>query len=165
MDEQIDTTEKIYILDTNILINFSIWCPMEFNEGFWLKLEKLLEERRWILLDVVVNEVLYNQKLKSWLKKQKDKKLVMNIDDNVRNRAVEINSKYPMINNTGNSTGDTYIIAYAEINQLGIFTRESNKDIKDNLYKIPDVCSELNIKYTRHPRQFMKEIGFQNVQL
>ncbi|HNZ85790.1 MAG TPA: hypothetical protein PKN90_05630, partial [Paludibacteraceae bacterium] len=47
-------TEKIYILDTNILINFSIWCPMEFNEGFWLKLEKLLEEGKWILLDVVV---------------------------------------------------------------------------------------------------------------
>jgi len=161
MDNQTQTTENVFVLDTNTLINFSIWHPMEYSEVFWSKLEKMLEDGKWILLDVVVNEVLYDKKLKSWLKKQKNKKLVIDINDDVRNRAVEINSKYPMIDqDTGKSTVDTYLVAYAEINQVGIFTRESNRNTTDDLHKIPDVCKELSIKYIRYPRQFMKESNF-----
>lgn len=165
MDNQAQATENVYILDTNILINFSLWCPVEFNREFWFKLESLLEAKKWVLLDVVYNEsaYAYDREFKLWLKKQKDKKMVIKIGDDVKNRAIEINSQYPMINNaTGNSTGDTYIVAYAEINHLNIFTHEKKRDTANDLYKIPDVCDELHIKCIRYPRQFMKQMGFKN---
>jgi hypothetical protein len=64
------------------------------------------------------------------------------------------------------SEADTYLIAFAEANQLGIFSRENgktNKDIDGNdLYKIPNVCGFLSPKIinTNKPKVFLKSIGF-----
>ncbi len=62
---------------------------------------------------------------------------------------------------TQKSTVDTYIIAHAEANNLGIFSRESQRRIPTELYKIPDVCKELNIDRISRPMVFLKTIGFE----
>lgn len=157
----IDANQTIYVVDANILFGFSIWNPLEFKPAFWSKFEKALEDKKWVLLDVVVGEVIYEGELKKWCKQQKDKGLVTAIDDEIRNLAVEVNNKYQMINTeTGNSSVDPFIIAYASKNGLGIFTREIYKTPGESLFKIPDVCALLKIPYIKNPTRFMKSIGF-----
>ena len=157
----IEDKKIVYVLDANVLINFLLWHPPKFSVAFWSKIQELLENGRWILLDVVADEMRYDRDLSGWTKEQKKKNLIVRIDDEVRNRATEINNQYKMIDEvSGKSEADTYIIAYAEINSLAIFTREGLRKDKDGLYKIPDVCSRLGIEYTRRPKVFMNKMGF-----
>ncbi|MCK5027320.1 MAG: DUF4411 family protein [Candidatus Pacebacteria bacterium] len=159
MNEEVEKTK--YILDTNILIGFAVWCPISLNKSFWDKLAQSLSDGDWILLDVVVDEVLYNMELQKWCKEQERRDLVKSVSDEDKERAVEINDVYEMIDEeTQNSTVDTYIIAYAEANKLGIFSQESPRRMSNNLYKIPDVCDELKIKRIKKPVVFLKGIGF-----
>lgn len=103
-----------YVMDTNTLIGFSTWNPINMNKTFWDHLENSLEQRVWILLDVVAKEVTRAGPLKEWCKKQKGKNLLTILSDVDRDKAVEINNQYPMIDQTTfKSTVDTYIIAYA----------------------------------------------------
>lgn len=132
------------------------------SSDFWDKLSVALNDKKWVLLDVVVSEIKYNKELEAWCKKQKQNGLVTDLDDDSRNRAIEINNTYPMIDTTtAKSTVDTYIIAFAERNSLGVFSRESNMDpTKTTLYKIPDVCQKLKVENIRKPETFYKQIGF-----
>lgn len=154
-----------YVLDTNVLIRFAFWCPIKYNSSFWVELEKLLLKREVILLDVVFKEIQTSDKVfKRWLKKQKDGGLITKVDDSVRNKALEINNKYNIIDSeTHKSTGDTYIIAYAVLNNLAVFTEESRKRPYHKLNKIPDVCNFLKVNYTRKPVVFMNDLGFKNI--
>ena len=150
-----------YLVDTNVLIGFSLWTPILLNGGFWEKLEKSLEDGKWVLLDVVIKEIKYNPELVRWCKKQEKKGLVQKICEDNKYRAIEINNRYKMIDEvTQKSTVDTYLIAYAEANNLGIFSRESPRANPADLYKIPDVCKELNISRIKQPMVFLKSIGF-----
>jgi hypothetical protein len=162
-----DNQTKIkYLVDANVLIDLSLWKPisLNWNNEFWLKLSKALEFGDWVLLDVVVKEVKYdhdNNSLIKWLKELNKSGLITKLENEYRVRGVEINNQYRMIDaTTGKSEVDTYLIAFAEANNLGIFSRESfRKNIAD-LYKIPDVCQILNIKRVNKPKAFFKEIGF-----
>ncbi len=160
----INNSVKIkYLLDTNILIGFSLWKPiaLKLNENFWLQFSDALKNDEWVLLDVVVNEVKGDKDLIKWCKEQKKNGLIKRINDDNRNRAVKINNQYTMIDQTtGKSTVDTYLVAYAETNNLGIFSRESQRINQTYLYKIPDVCKELGIKRLSKPKAFLREIGF-----
>jgi hypothetical protein len=152
-----------YLVDTNILIGFSHWKPMSltFNNQFWSEMEEALANKEWVLVDAVVDEVIYDIDLKKWCKEQVKKGLVDKITDDDRMRAVEINNQYKMIDQaSGNSTVDTYLLAYAERNGYGIFSQESPRVNTAGLYKIPDVCDKLQISRIRKPKVFLKEIGF-----
>jgi predicted nucleic acid-binding protein len=151
-----------YLLDTNILIKFCYWKPIELrlNDFFWSELSNKLKRGEWVLVDVVVNEITREGKLKDWCEEQVKNGFVVKVDDSVRKRAVEINNLYEMIDQySGNSTVDTYIIAYAKANGLGVFSDEM-KRIGTGLYKIPDVCELLGIRHTRQPIVFLKNVGF-----
>ncbi|MEK7541295.1 MAG: DUF4411 family protein [Patescibacteria group bacterium] len=157
----VDGSKPIYVVDTNVLLGFATWNPLEFRQEFWEKFEKALENKKWVLLDVVVGEVIYDGELKRWCKRQKDRNLVTTIDDEIKNLAIEINNKYPMINvETDNSSVDPFLIAFASKNELGVFTREIYKMPGEPLYKIPDVCKALNVPCIKNPTWFMKSIGF-----
>jgi hypothetical protein len=151
-----------YLADTNVLIGFSLWKPIalpNLNLIFWNKLSEALEKDKWTLLDVVVDEILYDKDLKKWCTEQKNKGLLKKISDDDKNRAVEINNRYKMIDAaTANSTVDTYLIAYAEANGVGIFSRESPGN--GGLYKIPDVCNIFKIDNTKSPKLFLRGIDF-----
>lgn len=136
---------------------------LTFNNPFWSKLEEALANKEWVLVDVVVDEASngYDGELRSWCSRQKKNGLVDKITDDDRERAVEINNQYPMINQaSGNSTADTYLLAYAERNGCGIFSQESPRVNATALYKIPDVCDKLQISRIRKPKAFLTEIGF-----
>ncbi len=159
-----NTPAKIkYLLDANVLIGFSLWKPiaLNLNKDFWSKFRDALARGEWVLLDVVVKEIKYDRDLMKWCQEQDKKGLVKKISDNDKSRGVEINNQYKMIDEaTLKSTVDTYLIAYAEANSLGIFSRESPRKFSTELYKIPDVCEILNIKRIKSPKFFLKEIGF-----
>ncbi|MFA5095699.1 MAG: DUF4411 family protein [Candidatus Paceibacterota bacterium] len=154
--------DKKYIIDTNVLFGFSKWIPINLNKFFWDRLENSLREGKWILLDVVVDEIKYDLELKKWCKKQKRNGILKSITDNHRNRAVEINNIYKMIGENGKSTIDTYLIAYAEDNDLAIFSMESFQVKENSLLKIPDVCQKLHIPVIKRPVKFLETIGFKN---
>jgi len=152
-----------YLLDTNVLIEFSVWKPisLNLNKDFWTGFETALRKNDWILLDVVAGEVKYDNDLIGWINNQKKNGLVEKIKTDDRDRAAEINNSYKMIDEiTFKSTVDTYLIAYAEANNLGIFTRENHRKNMAELYKIPDVCDLLKIKHIKRPKIFLQEIGF-----
>lgn len=157
-------TEKIYVLDTNILFDLSVWLPMDLNKVFWTQFEEALQNGKWILLDVVADEIRGdNDGLKKWCEEQKKKGFVKNLEDSHRTRSVEINEQYPMIDeSTQRSTVDTYLIAYTEANEHTIFTREGYRKKSNDLHKIPDVCRALNIKFIRRPRDFFEMLGYKN---
>ncbi len=157
-----DLQKRVYLLDANVLFEFSLWLPMVLQIGFWKKLEESLKNGDWVLIDVVVEEIRYdNDGLKKWCKDQEKNGLVSTISEENRNRAIEINNSYKIIDETSqNSATDTYILAYAEEHKLTIFTRESYRKSTQHRYKIPDICDALNIKHERLPRVFMNAIGF-----
>lgn len=155
--------KRKYLLDTNVLIELSLWIPISLNKVFWSMLEKALQAGDWVLLDVVVGEIKYNDELIKWCKSQNGKGLVKSLDIKNRERAIEINNAYKMIDDiTQNSTVDTYLVAYAEANNLVLFSRESERDNGTKLYKIPDVCKILKINFIRKPRVFLGAIDFKN---
>ena len=78
-----------YVVDTSILIAFSRWIPIELNKSFWDKLESLLKEGRWILLDIVVGEITHGS-IKEWCKKQKVNGLITAITDNDRELGIRL---------------------------------------------------------------------------
>jgi hypothetical protein len=154
---------KVYLPDTNILIGFSLWLPLALHKVFWTRLAESLEMGEWVLLDVVMKEIKYNPELEKWCKDQEKKGLVITLEDSYRDRGAEINNLYKMIDaTTQKSTVDTYIIAYAEANKLILFSRESPRKSTNDLYKIPDVCSLLNVERIAKPEAFLKAISFQN---
>ena len=138
----------IYTLDTNALIGFAICLPIELNKVFCSKLEESLKKGTVSYWDAFVDEIKFaNDGLKDWCKTQKGNVLLKSIDDTLRNRAFDINTAHKMIDETtGKSTFDTYLIAYAEINKLTIFSRESPRVKDTELYKIPDVCRLLGVR-------------------
>lgn len=155
--------KKIYLLDTNILISLALWMPLSFNNVFWTKLAESLKNGEWILLDVVVNEIVYMPELKKWCNDQKSLGLMRSISIADKNRAAAINNQYQIIDPvTANSTGDTYLIAYAEVNNLVIFSKEKPRINNQALYKIPDVCRILKITYNDSLKVFLRDIGYQN---
>lgn len=153
----------VYVLDANILMGFDTWMPIELNinKSFWNFLEEALKNKKWVLLDVVVNEVKYEGDLKEWCKKQKNSGHVSALSDGNRNRGIEINDKYPIIDETTRrSQTDPYIIAYAEENKLKVLSREGTKKQNEKLNKIPDVCRMVGVGCERNPLIFYKHIGY-----
>ena len=158
------SSQKIYILDTNILIDLSLWLPIDLNKAFWSKFEEGLQSGKWILLDVIVDEIRgENDGLKKWCVDQKKKGVTKTLEDTHRARAAEINNQYPMIDgSTQRSTVDTYLIAYAEANKSVVFSREGFRKKPEDLHKIPDVCKALNIGVMRRPKEFFEMLGYRN---
>lgn len=158
------TANKVYVLDTNVLVDLSLWLPIALNGKFWSVLESGLQSGQWILLDVIVDEIKHdNDGLKKWCDDQKRKGLLKSIDGTHKSRGVVINNQYPMIDaTTQRSTVDTYLIAYAEANGLVVLSRERFKDQSEALFKIPDVCKALNVKMIRRPREFFEALGYKN---
>lgn len=155
-----EAQNKIYILDTNVLIELNRWIPIDASPAFWSLLEKALDSGHWILLDIVSDEITYPKTLVAWCKRQKLQNNITKIEDAHRQRGVEINNQYKMIDDTsGRSEADTYLIAYAEANKLTIFSREGAKKPNEILNKIPDVCQALGVGFIRDPEQFYKNIG------
>lgn len=156
--------EKVYVLDTNILFDLSLWLPIDLNKAFWTKFEKALQNGKWVLLDVVAEEVKNdNDGLKKWCDTQKKNGFIKPLEDSHRTRSVEINNRYPMIDETTQrSTVDTYLIAYAEANKYTIFTREGYRKKTEDLHKIPDVCKKLNVKFMRKPKEFFEMLEYKN---
>jgi hypothetical protein len=157
-------SEKIYVLDTNILFELSLWLPIDLNKPFWTKFEEALQNGKWVLLDVIVDEVRgENDGLKKWCENQKRNGFTKPLEDLHRTRATEINNQYPMIDETTlRSTVDTYLIAYAEAHKLVVFSREGYRKKPEDLHKIPDVCKALNLEVTRKPREFFEMLGYKN---
>lgn len=158
-----DTPKKRYILDTNMLIGFGFWIPISLNKFFWNKFSEYLKNAEWILLDVVTDEVKYKGDLRDWCKQQRQIGTVCPLGDDCRTRAAEINNQYKMIDDvTKRSTVDTYVIAYAEKNNLIVLSREGNRKNQTELFKIPDVCGALNIQCVRDPKVFLEAMNFSN---
>jgi len=152
---------RIFVLDTNILIEMNRWIPLGLCPEFWQLLGQALHDKKWVLLDIVVKEVGFPQTLVDWCKKQKDAGLVTEIEDSHRQRGVEINGLYKMIDEaSGKSESDTYLIAYAEISGMVVLSREGPKKPAETLFKVPDVCGKLNIPCSREPGEFYRKIGF-----
>ena len=88
---------KIYVLDTNVLIGFSLWLPISLNNVFWTKTAESLKNGDWVLLDAVIKEIKYSDPLAKWCKEQHQKGLVQTITEYHKARGVAINNQYKMI--------------------------------------------------------------------
>ena len=147
-----------YVIDTNILISFRIFTPMNIHKTFWNRMTDAVKQGKLIFIQDVAEECK-DPFLKLWLKTVSNS--VTRIDDNLRNRAIEINNQYPMIDRTSTtikSQADPVIIAFAEKNKDIVFSHEKNRKKDDDLYKIPDVCEILKIRCVRWPDKVLPKI-------
>lgn len=161
MIQALPQTKKVYLVDTSVLIGFVNWLPFKYHQKFWDKLALALENGQWTLLDIVVNEITYPKALKDWCEDQRKKGLVKKIDPLDKDRGIDINNQYPMIDQSSfKSETDTYIIAYAERNGLKIISAEREKYPHEVLFKIPDTCNLLGIKNTRRVEDLLDDIGY-----
>ena len=148
---------KPYIIDTNILISFHIFTPMNIHVTFWDQLSEAVENGEIIIIREVVNECTKPPEIKKWVRSQK----IIETDD-VHERATEINNEYRLITEKEGikkSEADPIIIAYAEKNNGIVFTQEAENDPK----KMPDVCKALSIDCQRWPGQVFKDIKFKRI--
>lgn len=162
MSTENKTKRGIYVLDANVLIGFALWRPISLCKPFWDGLAQSLSDGDCVLIDVVFGEIRYtfDKGFAQWCKEQKKSGVIREITDEDRERAISINNKFQMIDEkTQKSTVDTYIIAYAERNGLSVFSREGQRKMATDLYKIPDVCDELKVGRTRSPEVFLKRMG------
>ena len=153
-------TKKPYIIDTNILINFRIYTPMNIHIIFWEQLSEIIREGKIIIKDVA--DECTRRKLKNWVNKQR----IEQVPDGVYKRAAEINNKYQLITQEGQfkkSEADPVIIAYAEIHSGIVFTQEAKRKSDSEPRKIPDVCKALRIQYQRWPDNVFEDIKFKEI--
>ena len=151
-----------YIIDTNILINFRIFTPMNIHVTFWRQLSEAVENKAIIIIQDVADECTRRDELKIWVNKQKIEK----VTQDVRDRAFEIDNEYSLITQEKEiikSEADPVIIAYAEKHSGIVFTRESKRKSKDMPMKIPDVCKALSIEYRRSPDHVFRNIKFKPI--
>ena len=154
-------TSGAYLLDTNILIDLSLWHPHGRFSTFWKIMEATLSTGQWVLLDTVVNEILYDQVLQKWCQAQTAKGFLYQLSSSNKARGVVINNTYPMLDQTTQkSQQDPYIVAFAEEYKLILFTREGYRKKPTDPYKIPDVCKQLGVKFLRQPEKFFSAIGY-----
>ena len=153
--------KTVFVLDTNVLFELSVWMPPHLNKVFWQKLAYALKESKWVLLDVVVNEVKKGGALKKWCQDRKNEELITIVSVQQRARGIEINNAHTIIDETSQkSVADVYLLAYAEEKSYTIFTREGHRRNNTGLYKIPDICQLLKITYMRTPDKFYEAMNF-----
>ncbi len=155
---------KKYILDTNILINLKVFLPPSKFKLFYEKLFTATENKKVVLLDCVYGELKKgsNQELDSFLEDCKKNALVEATIHLIQNSA-EINDKYPMIDQVSKkSEADPVIIAYCNQDPASniLLTREGYRRGVSELYKIPDVCKEMGIKFERSMNKFYEHIEY-----
>lgn len=160
---------KKYVLDTNILINLKVFLPPSKFGLFYKKLFITIESKKVILLDCVYEELKrgQNKELNSFLADCKNNGLIENTTSLIE-KSVEINDKYKMIDEISKkSQADPVILAYCNQDNINniLLTREGYKKLSDELYKIPDVCKELNIKYDRKMNNFYEHIDYKEDKL
>ena len=155
--------DKKYLIDANILIKFQHFTPREYHQRFWQALADQVKQGKIVILDKVAEECR-GRWLNIWLQESDISQLVVTVDSATRQKAVEINDQYQMITQEPGgslkSVADTYMIAYAQQNNLSIFSDEQGKRPPQTVNKIPDVCDDLQIGYKRNPIAVMHELQF-----
>lgn len=150
-----------YLVDANILINFSIFAPIKYHQNFWRELAKQINHGNLVLLDAIAHECK-NEELKVWLEQVKNS--IIKVDDDIKQRATAINREHNIITTspTGQvkSAADTHLIAYAQKRGLAIFTYEGRRRSERDPKKIPDVCRDVGVHYQRFSVRVMDELAF-----
>ena len=152
-----------YLLDANILIYFAHFAAHAYHKNFWLNLEKQIREGNLIVIESIAKECKMPSGLAKWIQNLGKQKLIKAVDEQVLDKASDINKKYKMITKvlgSVKSVADTHLIAYAKINSLAILSYESKRRSKSQPHKIPDVCAKLQIPCQRYPTPVMKELNF-----
>lgn len=154
-----------HLLDANILINFANFCPVDYHDKFWQELLSHIQQKHLILIESIAEECKQPSELKQWVDNLRRQNLIQPIDQNIIERAQEIDREFEMTSKDPRgfirSVADTHLIAYAERHSLVIFSYESKRRNKKQKMKIPDVCSELGIKIERWPSRIMKTMKFE----
>ena len=151
-----------YVIDTNILIGFSIYSPAKYYPTFWKWFEDQVTKGRIIILDVVRDECR-NQTIKKWIMRKSIKSCIVKTGDEIKKEGLVIDSEYSLTTEEGGvqkSTADPVIIAYAKRHGYTVFSQERNRKPEETQNKIPDVCTELGVPVERWPENVLKELGF-----
>ena len=151
-----------YVIDTMILINFSIYLPRNYHPTFWRWLEDQIAQGNIIILDVVVKECRSNP-VKSWVNSKSIKRYIVATDNSIKDRAKEINSTHGLITEEAGITksqADPVIIAYAEMEGHAVFTQERERRAGETRNKIPDVCRSLGVPCERFPQDILRQLSF-----
>ena len=152
-----------YVIDANILISFHIFTPGAYHQKFWNELERQVAAGNITVLEEIANECK-DPFLQTWLAGLKQKGLITKVNNDVRQRALQLNAKHQIvtIDSTGRikSQADTYLLAYAQKHNLSIFTYESSRRNPQDPPKIPDVCQAEGINYQRFPFPVMRQLAF-----
>lgn len=141
-------TSVVYSFDSSSLIHAwrRAYRPRNFVT-FWRQMEQLVEEGRLKISIEVYGELSKkDDELFEWCKQRKDQ-IVVDIDDAVQTRMIELMASYPRLVDTasGKSGGDPWVIALAScgLPPSVVVTQET----KSGKVRIPDVCDAESVPW------------------
>jgi hypothetical protein len=169
-------SHSIYLIDANSLITPHLsYYPFDFAPGFWTQIEKLIQDGRIAILDLVKDEILKgNDSLKDWMDG-------LSIGTRIDHREEKILKQYALVLQyiadnrcykpsalqewSKQSVADPWLIAAASVYHQVLVTFETpNNGLNDKFpskqAKIPDVAENFGVK-TITLFQMMRELGIQ----
>lgn len=158
------TTEEIYCLDANVLIQaWQKYYSPKFCPDYWKVLNKLGTQKRIFIAELVYEEIVRtDDDLSEWLK-QSDIP-IRKIDEPVTKCLQSIYANNPLHKNLvdnvkSRSLADPWIIAHAINDKAVVVTKEEKVTAPNsNRIKIPNVCDNMGIRWI-NDFEFISELG------
>lgn len=146
-----------YIVDTNVLIDFIDFLPMDIYETQWKMIGENIENGKIIICEAVFNEIKKSVELKLWLEKYKSF-IIPCYEDKILIEAKIIVNDYPNLIDVNNPSdqSDPYIIALAKLNKYTILSNEKYSEAAKKT-RIPFICKNLKIDCVNTHEFYRKE--------
>ncbi len=174
-----NTTEKIYVLDTDWMVVAMTQYPPDIVPEFWDHLSRLIHNGQIFICDPVYQEVLHqDDDLSAWLKinangahiDPSDEDLTF-VKDHIMSQYQEKFSNWFSIDDPNGLAADPFLVALAANKKAVVVTYESKIIMQKNtpISKVPNACDEFGIECICNDRKnhkqspvvdFLRDSGF-----
>jgi hypothetical protein len=164
---------EVFIIDSNILIEpYKTYYSFEFAPEFWSFIEQNILIKKIMLLDIVFDEIAAGtDELSIWIKNMNGletidhKNYIAQYADILNFIQISGFYKIEALHTWSMPTvADPFLIAAAIANQYTVITGERpnnglNKTNPSSRVKIPDICSQFNVKW-KDLFYMLRQLGF-----
>ena len=147
-----------YCLDTSALFDAGIrWYPLDSFPTFWKELDKLANQGRIVIPEMVANEATaQTDNVAQWVNGQRSKNpgIFVGLDRSVQSELQAITAAYPEWTAKGRNKADPFVVATAKSRGLIVVTGEIpagtspiSTPTKQRKLKIPNVCDTEGVRW------------------
>ncbi len=139
-----------YSVDTSAFLDAWVrYYPPDVFPNLWEQMDGAATRGILSFSDEVVNELeKKDDGAHKWIKARGS--IIVPLDTDIEKYVADVMCRYPRLVDTkkGRSVGDPFVIAVARVKKLTVITGENPSGVITKP-KIPDVCSDLGIRWVR----------------